>query len=246
MLQRLYAPLTSALRTQMEESDTTALPSWQIPLLLPSHSAATRKCYDRRLVRYEFQFRVAQAETALRTLRSLLLYKSHMLASRKTNVSGTVAITRSSALIQDIANRIGVEVKRYRKAREILHTLWPYIKTGSVRALGDAAGWEEVLHPLLDSDIVSITSLDGVNLGEGDKSLSWIWTAAGTGQDMTEVAHNGAFELPFVLLSSILMTFKLSASSSAERVHKRNGGRRNASSLPRRWSASSSFSRGTP
>lgn len=192
-LQRLYAPRTSAIRAQSAESDTSTLPPWQIPLLLPSSSADARKCYDLRLIRYEFQFRIAQAETALGSIRSLLLYKSHMLASRKTHVSGTVAITRSSALIQDIANRVTIEVQRYRKVRGNIQDLWAQVKLGSMRALGSGAQWEKALHPLLDSDVVSVTSLDGVNLGEGDKALTWIWTAAGTGQDMSDVANNGLF-----------------------------------------------------
>lgn len=246
VLQRLYAPLTSALRTQLEEADTSAVPPWQIPLLLPSHSAAARKCYDRRLVRYEFQFRVAQAEMALRALRALLLYKSHMLISRKGNVSGTVAITRSSALIQDIANRVGVEVKRYQKAREILQDLWPYLKTGSIRALGDSAEWEKVIHPLHDSDVVTITSLDGINLGEGDKALSWIWTAAGTGQDMSEVAHNGMYPTFALSCGHIFIDSQLFESNSAERVHEHSAGRKSASLSPQRWAVWSSFSRGTP
>lgn len=190
-LQRLYAPKISLIRAESDDRDTSVLPPYQIPLLLPSSSVAARKCYDRRLLRFEFQFRVAEAETALKTIRGLLLYKAHMLNSKKEYAAGTVMMTRSNTLIQEIAAKIEVEVKHYRSSYSALQSLWEVLKTGSMRQLGDEAQWESVLHPLLDSDVVPITSLDGVFLGEGDKMLTWIWTVAGTGQDLNEVAHTG-------------------------------------------------------
>lgn len=192
-LQRLYSPKASALRAESEERDSSALAPWAIPLLLPSDTKDTLKCYDLRLTRYEFQYRVAQAETSLRSIRNLLLYKAHMLNSKKMYSSGTVAMTRSNVLIQDIANSIAFEVARYRNVYERLGRLWERVQTGSMRKLKSEAQWHRVLHPLLDCDLVPPTSLDGGGLGEGDKVLTWIWTVGGTGQDLNEVANDGEF-----------------------------------------------------
>lgn len=189
-LQRLYAPKTSALRAECEDRDASALPPFQIPLFLPSTSTATLKCYDRRLLRYELQYRVADAEMALKSIRGLLLYKAHMLNSKREYASGTVMMTRSNKLIQEIAGKIDFEVKRYRDTYSALNRLWDVLKTGSMRQLAEVANWQQVLHP--HSDVAGVTSLDGAFFGEGDKVLTWIWTVAGTAQDINEVANTGA------------------------------------------------------
>lgn len=195
-LQRLYAPKSALLRGASDDRDTSTLSPWSIPLYLPSDSLETMDCYDLRLARYEFQFRIAQAESALKSLRGLLLYQAHMLNSKKAYTSGTTANTRSNSLIQDISDRISIDVEKYKKIRIRLTRLWGKLKLGDLTELKDEANWEHVLLELKPEDVAGVTSMEQLGLGEGDKTLTWIWTVAGTGHDTSEVA-NTALRIEF-------------------------------------------------
>ncbi|KAF6764603.1 hypothetical protein DFP72DRAFT_986468 [Ephemerocybe angulata] len=195
-LQRLYAPKSALLRADADDRDSFTLSPWKIPLGLPSDNISTMACYDLRLIRYEFQFRIAQAESTLKSLRGLLLYQAHMLNSKKAYSSGTTANTRSNSVIQEVANRINIDVEKYRKIRIRLTLLWSSLKKGPLTGLEKEAGWEKVLLELKAEDVVGVTSMDQLGLGEGEKSLTWIWTVAGTGHDTSEVA-NTALRIEF-------------------------------------------------
>ncbi|KAF6746229.1 hypothetical protein DFP72DRAFT_823348 [Ephemerocybe angulata] len=190
-LQRLYAPKGARLRDDSEDRDTSVLSPWSISLHLPSDSATTLKCYDRRLVRYEFHFRIAQAETTLKSLRGLLLYQSHMANSKAAYASGTEANTRSNTLLQEISDRIATDVSKYRKCRERLCRLWASLADGPMTDFEAEKNWERILLPLEDADVASVTSLQFDGFGEGDRGLTWIWTVAGTGHDLTDIANTG-------------------------------------------------------
>ncbi|KAF6759469.1 hypothetical protein DFP72DRAFT_1063837 [Ephemerocybe angulata] len=195
-LQRLYAPKSALLRVESEDRDVSTLSPWTIPLYLPSDSNNMLACYDRRLIRYEFQFRIAQAESTLKTLRGLLLYQAHMVNSKKAYTSGTIANTRSNVLIQDVADRINIEVEKYKKVRIHLTQLWSSLKKGSLADLKSEADWESVLLELKPEDVAGVTSMEQIGLGEGDKTLTWIWTVAGTGHETSEVV-NTALQIEF-------------------------------------------------
>ncbi|KAF6741643.1 hypothetical protein DFP72DRAFT_861712 [Ephemerocybe angulata] len=183
-IQHLYMPFLAAHRKTLEEAGGTEVPEpHKIELFLPS-SVLHLTDIDIRLLRYEMRYRIAQAHTALRELRGHLLLRTHMIRSKRQYGHGQREGTKSHTLLDDMRRRVASSSAKYRYARQCLEKL-----------SGPCASriWEKELFPLADEDIKSITAeieddewedfvegkIDRVGLGEGKKSLTWIWRNPG-------------------------------------------------------------------
>ena len=153
------------------------------------------------LASMEEQLREAQCQDALGKIRNLERAKMHFIHHRNSYTRGQKSATRSHTLIDGIAQKVKLVASRYRVAREALV------------ALRGSGQWENELRVLKDEDICSpnasafdIENPDDVigpdgrlktkkrrleierQLGEGRRTLSWIWfngvgTEDGTGQE---------------------------------------------------------------
>ncbi|TEB19581.1 hypothetical protein FA13DRAFT_1718652 [Coprinellus micaceus] len=185
-----FTPGIAALRQSLTElsndSDKSELAPWAIPLCLPSDPGAN-KLYDHRAKWYEFEYQITKAETVLHALHSALIYDTHMKRSKEEHASGTVVVTRSLQIMQDVKKQIDIQVKKYQHTRERLVLLWDDLK--GAEDVEDHSDWMDGLEPLHDLDVEGPTSLDEELLGEGFKVLKWIWTVRGMGANVTEVAE---------------------------------------------------------
>lgn len=127
----------------------------------------------RRLVRYEFNLRKAQAEATLSELRGALLHRSKLTQSKAKYASGTVHITRSNRLIQDVYQRVRNLAKKYGVIRKALVSLGKVL---------EETAWEARYPQLQDADLKGPTSLDVDQFGDGKKKLTWIWKVKGAGK----------------------------------------------------------------
>jgi hypothetical protein len=145
-----------------------------IRLFLPSEIVGEVPCPP-RLIEYEFQYRIVQAHTTLRELKEEIVVRTHMINSKKKYSHGTAQMTRSNTKIQTKSQGIRDIASKYRTIRMKLLALSNVLKDFS---------WAEVLKELDDADIRGLTSQevggDGrerrLQLGEGHKKLTWIWT----------------------------------------------------------------------
>jgi len=125
-----------------------------------------------RLREVEAELRFARAKEVLDTLRRYLLVQVHYLKYTRSNVRGQRANTRSQSLLQRTASKIESTATQYCRTREAYQKL---------RGPGD---WEHELRLLTKQDIrplkeSHIAHEDGSKaLGEGNKTVSWIWRAS--------------------------------------------------------------------
>ncbi|KAI9069929.1 hypothetical protein FKP32DRAFT_1537310, partial [Trametes sanguinea] len=163
------------------------------PIILPSAlppQIRARVCAS-ELTGIEDDLRYADANEALDDLRHALRMRSAYNHDKVKNVTGQVPNTRARERQSSVEEAVRDAAQRYREARQALEGL---------RGPGD---WEKTLKPLLDGDIVSlneralsreeiaenerIRALGGtasddsvplsgaVYVGEGRRTLSWIW-----------------------------------------------------------------------
>lgn len=190
-VQHLYMPAIALLRARADCEGGGRPPAVQnIELFLPSETVGICVC-DPHLLRYEWQFRYAQAETSLDDLRGLLLMRSMMYKSKDRYSRGQRQQTRSNTLLNRLEARIRYTSTKYRSIREALVAL-------SVPLL--EVSWTKVLQVLNDSDIAGLTSMDDSG-SEGRKKLTWIWNVQGTGADADE--NTQASEFPLVFSTSL-------------------------------------------
>lgn len=189
-----FAPGTVAVRQSLSEAlntnDASEIPAWSIPLCLPSDPGANEH-YTHRARRYEFKYRIAQAETSLQDLRNALIYEAHMRRSKEKYSSGTEQTTHSVQVLKDMSARVNLEVERYQHVRRRLVLLWEHIK--DAEDVEEHGGWWDILQILEDNHITGPTWLDDERIGEGGKMLSWIWTVPGTGSNSKQVALAGMY-----------------------------------------------------
>ncbi|KAF8814361.1 hypothetical protein BYT27DRAFT_7219865 [Phlegmacium glaucopus] len=158
-VQHLYMPAIALLRAHADCEGGGRPPAVEnIELFLPSAIVGVCVC-EPHLLKYEWQFRYAQAEGSLDDLRGLLLMRS---------------------MINTLLNRLEARIRRtsmkYRKIQEALVALSvPLLETS----------WTKVLQVLNDSDITGLTSMDDSG-SEGRKRLTWIWNVQGIGADADE------------------------------------------------------------
>ncbi|OJT01852.1 hypothetical protein TRAPUB_7684 [Trametes pubescens] len=158
-------------------------------------SSRARFCVE-GLLKIEEDLREADAYEALEALRHALRLRTSYNTDKVKNVTGQVHNTRAREKQASVDEAVNDEARRYRDARRAL-----------LRIRGGGA-WEGELRPLLDSDIVGLNEralsreeraeneriremgqtvqdhsvpLSGVvSVGEGRRTLSWIWYSAAT------------------------------------------------------------------
>jgi hypothetical protein len=176
--QALYIPAINTLRIQNDESfyatdsDTaTASLDSESEILLPS-SIGNRIPWDKQLGEFEWLFRIAQAHDSLHKLRDNLRLKEYLSKTKKQSSRGVRENTRSQTQINNVVKKIQTAAIKYRVARSALSALTPI--------LGKDNKWSSELQVLKDNDI---RSLPVEGLGEGSRTLSWIWTSAPVSSD---------------------------------------------------------------
>jgi hypothetical protein len=167
--QALYIPAINTLRIQNNEPETDAAVS--LELLLPS-AVGNDIPWDKRLGEYEWLLRDAQAHDSLHKLRDSLRLKDYLLKKKKNSSRGVRENTRSQTQIDNAVKKIKTAAIKYRVARKALITLAPI--------LGKDDKWCSELQVLEDGDI---RGLPVEGLGEGTRTLSWIWTSAPISSD---------------------------------------------------------------
>ncbi|KAH6892681.1 hypothetical protein BKA70DRAFT_1233619 [Coprinopsis sp. MPI-PUGE-AT-0042] len=174
-LRNSFMPPTVALRQAADNVSVVSNGPDSIPLFLPSSLCSVYRDYDPKLFRFEQQYRIAQAETALHQLRGLILLRAHMRRSKERYGHGHWYLTRSNSLLNDLDIKNTRTAERYRSAREAL------VRLSSVTGENT---WMNSLKVLERSDIQGLTDED--EGGEGRKQLKWIWTTPGTADDQEE------------------------------------------------------------
>lgn len=180
-----------------------------IPLYMPSHPdlrAGRAEVCEVQLCNLEERLRETQAGEALQHLRRHLQTRTFACKYKLKNAVGQRANTRARQWIANIERRVMASAKLYRHARAALLEL---------RGPGP---WENTLRVLAEDDVRSLNEraltehekaeraalrraagmpVDGVlglsyesgpPIGDGRRTLSWIWLAEGAGE-----AHNDVY-----------------------------------------------------
>ncbi|KAF6763520.1 hypothetical protein DFP72DRAFT_986476 [Ephemerocybe angulata] len=188
-LQDLYMPGIASYRKSQVEEGAASETVQRLPLYLPSDIIALLPI-PARLARYEFRFRLAQADTALTELRAHLILRSQMYHSKKIFTHGTHAITRSHSLLQDVEKKIRNDAALYIAVRKRLLTLGGFLQDSS---------WEAMFLPLEQSDIRGMTADDDAGkdrkkdketgMGDGRRSMTWIWRTGDIGDSLDDASE---------------------------------------------------------
>ena len=142
-----------------------------LELLLPS-AIGNRIPWDKRLGEYEWLLRNAQAHDSLHKLRDSLCLKDYLWKAKTKSSHGVRQNTRSQTQINNAVKKIKTAAVKYCVARRALITLAPI--------LGKDDNWMSKLQVLEDDDI---RGLPVEGLGEGTRTLSWIWTSGPISSD---------------------------------------------------------------
>ena len=165
-----------------------------LELLLPS-AIGNRTPWDKRLGEYEWLLRDAQARDSLHKLRDSLRLKDYLLKEKKNKSRGVRQNTRSQTQINNAVKKVKTAAIKYRVARMALVTLTPI--------LGKDDKWCSELQVLEDDDI---RGLPVEGLGEGTRTLSWIWTSGPISSDeATEPRMVDCLYIPFCHLLNLLI-----------------------------------------
>jgi hypothetical protein len=188
-IQAAYMPEAIChVAAQPTTNESESLPE-NVPLFLPSQLPPTIRASRPLVVKMEQELRYAQATDAIVELRQSLTVCAHLTKYKTDQVRGQHANTRARTLLNKAEARTEGIAARYRVAR------------ASYLILAGAGEWESVLKPLHQHDIRTLTMQEhatdqsGSNgLGEGHRTLSWIWITAGTADlDSTEM-HEGTVQ----------------------------------------------------
>lgn len=172
-VQLLYMPTVSRLRVAADrQGGGDPIEVYNIDLMLPS-AVGSRIKVDRKLLKYEWRLRYAQAHDNLHQMRRHLLLRTHMFRFKDRYGHGQQHHTRSLGAIKLLQAKIDVDVTRYRKNHAALDQLAATLRQ---------VGWQEILRPLRDSDIRALTAAEQEGTSEGRRSMSWIWRAEGAGE----------------------------------------------------------------
>jgi hypothetical protein len=144
-----------------------------LTLDLPS-SLGKRIPWDKQLGEYEWKLREAQARDALQGLQQNLRLRDFLIKKKKDWAKGVRENTRSNTVISQAIKKIEISKTKYRVARSALKDLAPLLEKGE--------GWILEFRVLHDGDVVG---LPATGLGEGWRSLSWIWITQGTVATLT-------------------------------------------------------------
>ncbi|KAF7440872.1 hypothetical protein PC9H_001220 [Pleurotus ostreatus] len=174
-VQKLYC--LSAFRIVAQANDaneTSSNPTEDVArlwLCLPSTFRTPLGCSE-ELRAIEWQLRYAQALDALNALRVGLHLRVSVFHYKDRFDRGQRALTRSMGNISRVQGQIDRASHRYRVARAALSVL--------ARFLGKDDSWRAELQELKTEDIRGLGVADIDNLGEGYRTISWIWRTAGT------------------------------------------------------------------
>ena len=167
--QALYIPAVNTLRIDSGSELSDAAVS--LELLLPS-DIGTRIPWDKQLGEYEWLLHDAQARDSLHKLRDSLRLKDYLLKEKKKSSRGVRENTRSQTQISNAVKKIKTAAINYRVARTALTNLTPILGRDDI--------WSSELRVLKDDDIRGLP-IEG--LGEGTRTLSWIWTSGPISSD---------------------------------------------------------------
>lgn len=178
-------PAVAAHRSRNDLLATSPVAVSDIKLFLPSSGPDVLAISAANLVKSEWEYRLAQAKETLDLLRGYLLLQAHMYKSKDRHSRGQRQQTRSLKLLSDVQAKITYATKCYRTTYERLQLL-------STRVVDTS--WQKTFRPLLDSDVVGLSSVENQDGSEGRRRLSWIWKVQGTGvnsDDCTEAGECG-------------------------------------------------------
>ena len=194
--QALYIPAIKTLRIQNsdpESFDATFDTAVSLELLLPS-DIGNRIPWDKHLGECEWVLRDAQAHDSLHKLRDSLRLKDYLLKKKKTSSRGVRENTRSQTQISNAVKKVKTAAIKYRVARKALITLAPI--------LGKDDNWCSELRVLEDNDV---RGLPVEGLGEGTRTLSWIWTSGPISSDeAAEPQMVDGLNIPYLLLINFI------------------------------------------
>ncbi|KAF8884033.1 hypothetical protein BD779DRAFT_1538459 [Infundibulicybe gibba] len=172
-VQVLYMPMVSRLRAAMDcQGGEDPVEVYDIDLMLPS-AVSGRIKVERRLMRFEWRLRYAQAHDNLHQMCRHLLLRTHMFRFKQRYEHGQQQHTRSLGAIKSLQAKIDADATRYRKNHAALSQLATTLHP---------VGWESSLSPLHDSDIRALNSAEREGTTEGRRTMSWIWRAEGAGE----------------------------------------------------------------
>lgn len=211
-LQDTYMPgLRNVLQNPEVLNDSADVLAEHVRLYLPSELSSSDR--DRACIRgiCDVEARVRHADTseALDDLRRYLRTRTYLNKWRVKNISGQHRLTRTRALQHRVDVNVHTAKTRYRRSRKALLTLQGH------------GQWEETLKELHDEDVRALNertltqhekderehriatghgtaddSREGVvvtgALGEGKRTLSWIWLTV-NGADSSPEMHEGPF-----------------------------------------------------
>ncbi|KAH9478096.1 hypothetical protein JR316_0010334 [Psilocybe cubensis] len=172
-VQHLYMPGVVLYRSKIDANTAIPVAIQDIKLFLLSYNGYTLRCSSLPLLKCEWEYRYAQAEESLNSLRGFLLLRSHMFKSKKRHSRGQRMQTRSLGLLAAVEEKVKFATKTYNVAYNALEAL----STPLVQC-----AWRQILRPLLDTDVTGLTSMD-YSGSKGRKKLSWIWKVHGMGED---------------------------------------------------------------
>ena len=131
---------------------------------------------DTKLIEHEWDLRMAQASDSLHELQRLLLVRRQLYKSKEKYGHGQRHHTRSVALVKTVQDKLDQAVDRYRGTRVNLVTLAGYLTK---------VGWDKTIRPLLDEDLRAPDE-DDSGLGEGQRTLTWIWRTGSVAGSISE------------------------------------------------------------
>lgn len=184
-IQHLYMPGAAVLRRRADqEGGGDLVEPADIDLLLPSEVIGRVAC-DRRLQRYEWRLRQAQAHDLLHDIRRHLLIRTQLYKSKDLHSRGQRHQTKSITALNSIQSRVDDGVARYRQTRRALVNLAGVLLETS---------WENTLRPLADEDVRGLDVGQDEETSEGRRVLSWIWRTEGVGDGGAEDSTSGMQE----------------------------------------------------
>jgi hypothetical protein len=212
-LQRAYMPNVRRFLSQSQRAvwDAEAEKEAEgVRLFLPSDitdkKQRERACAE-GLCEVEGELREGEAHEALEALRQGLRARTMTNRFRVRNSTGQRALTRGQGILRQINMKIHKAKLRYRYARNALSRLRAHggwerhlqvLADVDVRALNERALTEEeaaqreAVHDLRDVEEGGIAAYGVVALGEGRRTLSWIWYSAKKGEPTETELVEGA------------------------------------------------------
>lgn len=193
VVQEVHMPMAITLRAATDTATTSDEDQLQVKaedlkLFLPSslpHNLRIGSLYQ-SLASREIDLRIAQADDALIQIRHHRRILMGVTQFRQIHVAGTGqgANTRMRHLYSKYQGRITAAAARYRIAHKALSTLNP------------SGPWSIRLRELKDDDIRGPSKEDDEpQLGEGDRTMSWIWLVPSSHLESDEPDFNGSMRV---------------------------------------------------